>query len=69
MNNLSNKNPWHDLCSSLTAMKLGLKMLTELPEIKNQNSTELATTLRQLTEKCNLSIEQVKLLRGEENDS
>lgn len=63
------KDPLHDIRSSFSAIQLGVKMLSQMPEIEALNSDEVSKTLRQIIEKTNEGLEQTKVLERGEDDS
>lgn len=62
---MNSKNAFHDLKSSLTAIQLGVRMLSQLPEIQALNSEEVNSTISKILEKADNGIQQAKHLSKE----
>ncbi len=63
------KNPWHDLNSSISSVKLGLSLLREEMKPFIQNNNEIDAICSQIDQKINLSIEQISNLRKKFGDT
>ena len=57
------KNAWHDIRSSLTAIKLGVKLLREEIFLPEMNQAEVRSILDEVERKLDLSVEQIEVLR------
>lgn len=58
-----NKNPWHDINSSMTALKLGVGLLREEIKSRFDGDAEIEEIVSQLDIKVEQSISQIAALR------